>query len=289
MCIGVEMGDGPLKAKLFLLLLIAFQMGRLATAQSDSTISSSNDTDSAAQPQLQTTPDSASPTASQERMVSWKTIVPDLARDQRRVWSFPSVALRSKSRLPVLGVLAGTAALLMLDAKTAESVRGTNVFNGFNRGLSGRNTALATLAVPASLLGVGLIRRASYTQQTALLAGEAVADTEILTTVLKAVDRRLRPSDVPAHAGFTDTWFDQKLSSVGGNGSFPSGHTVAAFSVATVIAERYRTHRWVPYAAYAAAGLIGFSRISLQSHFSSDVFMGAALGYSITHFIVLGH
>jgi membrane-associated phospholipid phosphatase len=218
-------------------------------------------------------------------MVSWKTIIPDVARDQKRVWLFPSVALRRNNRWPVLGVLAGTAALIALDARTAESVRGTNVFEGFNRGLSGRNTALATLAVPASLLSVGLLRRASYTQQTALLAGEAVADTEILTTALKAVDRRLRPSDVPAHSGFTDTWFEQGRA----NGSFPSGHSIAAFSVATVIAERYRNHRWVPYAAYAAAALIGFSRISLQSHFSSDVFMGAALGYSITHFIVLRH
>jgi len=30
-----------------------------------------------------------------------------------------------------------------------------------------------------------------------------------------------------------------------------------------------------------------FSRLTLQSHFPSDVFMGAALGYSITHFVVL--
>ena len=44
---------------------------------------------------------------------------------------------------------------------------------------------------------------------------------------------------------------------------------------------------WAPYAAYGLAGVIGFSRISLLSHFPSDVFMGAALGYSISRFVVL--
>ena len=39
--------------------------------------------------------------------------------------------------------------------------------------------------------------------------------------------------------------------------------------------------------AYGAAALVGFSRISLLSHFPSDMFMGATLGYSITRFVVL--
>jgi membrane-associated phospholipid phosphatase len=72
-----------------------------------------------------------------------------------------------------------------------------------------------------------------------------------------------------------------------GNGSFPSGHAIAAFSVATVVARRYGSHRWVPYIAYGIAAVVGFSRLSLSSHFSSDVFMGGALGYSISRFAVL--
>ena len=46
-------------------------------------------------------------------------------------------------------------------------------------------------------------------------------------------------------------------------------------------------HRWVPYVAYGAAALVGFSRMTLSAHFPSDVFMGAALGYSISRFTVL--
>ena len=124
-------------------------------------------------------------------------------------------------------------------------------------------------------------------QHTALLAGEAVADAEILTTVLKDATKRARPVSIPAHGNYWDSWYDNKGSVLRGNGSFPSGHTIAAFSVATVIAHRYRTHRWVPYAAYGAATLVGFSRLTLSAHFTSDVFFGAALGYSISRFAVL--
>lgn len=124
-------------------------------------------------------------------------------------------------------------------------------------------------------------------KQTALFAGEAVADAEILTTVLKDATKRVRPAGFPAQANLWDSWFESSGSLFRGDGSFPSGHTIAAFSVATVIARRYRNHRWVPYVAYAAAALVGFSRLSLSAHFLSDVFMGAALGYSISRFTVL--
>jgi hypothetical protein len=37
----------------------------------------------------------------------------------------------------------------------------------------------------------------------------------------------------------------------------------------------------------SVAGTIGFSRITLQAHFSAEVFLDAALGYSISRFAVL--
>lgn len=124
-------------------------------------------------------------------------------------------------------------------------------------------------------------------QQTALFAGEAVVDAEVLTTVLKDSTRRLRPADVPMHGNYWDTWFESGGSFVGGKGSFPSGHTIAAFAIATVVARRYGNRRWVPYVSYGLATVVGFSRLTLSSHFATDVFMGAALGYSTSRFAVL--
>jgi membrane-associated phospholipid phosphatase len=141
--------------------------------------------------------------------------------------------------------------------------------------------------VPAAFLIVGHFRHDSYAEKTALLAGEAYANSAIVDIVMKAATRRLRPSDIPPSGNFSDTFFQSHVSPSGINTSFPSGHAAAAFAVATVFSRRYRQHRWVPWVAYGAASLISFSRVTNQSHFPSDVFLGAALGYTMTKFVVL--
>jgi membrane-associated phospholipid phosphatase len=221
------------------------------------------------------------------RQVSWKLLVPNILHDQKPIWLFPARVVQGKHAKPALAFTLATAGLVALDPHDTPYFRRTSSFGDFNRTFSGRNTALATALVPLSAYGVGLARRDSYAQQTALLSGEAVADAQILTLVMKNVDRRLRPSDIPPDGDFAHTWFKSHGRVLSGRGSFPSGHAIAAFSVATVFARRYRRYRWVPWVAYGLAGLVGFSRVSLQSHFPSDVFAGAVLGYTISRYVVL--
>jgi membrane-associated phospholipid phosphatase len=65
----------------------------------------------------------------------------------------------------------------------------------------------------------------------------------------------------------------------GFSSSFPSGHTTAAFSAATVFAFEYKDETLIPVVAYTAATLVGLSRITQNAHWSTDVLAGAALGY----------
>jgi membrane-associated phospholipid phosphatase len=223
-----------------------------------------------------------------DRPVSWKQLVPNIVGDQKRIWLFPLKLGQKDTAIPTAAVLGATAALVALDPMDAAYFRRTPAFRGFNRVLTGNGTTIGIVVAPVSLYLIGLAHRDSKMQKTALLAGEAVADSEIVTTVLKDIGNRVRPAAVAPHGNFSDTWFDSKGSVLRGNGSFPSGHTIAAFSLATVIARRYgKQHRWVPYTAYGMASLVGFSRVSLSAHFVSDVFMGGALGYSISRFAVL--
>jgi membrane-associated phospholipid phosphatase len=223
-----------------------------------------------------------------ERPVSWKLLVPNILHDQKPIWLFPATVAHGRHWKPITGFLVATAGLVALDPHDAPYFRRTSSFAGFNKDFSGSNTALGTAIVPLSLYVVGVLRKDYYAQHTSLLAGQAVADVEILTIVLKDLDHRLRPSDVPTNGSFSDTWFEGHGSVIRGNGSFPSGHTIAAFSIATVFADRYRRNRWVPWVAYGLAGVVGFSRLTLQAHFPSDVFAGAALGYVVSHYVVLG-
>src|SRR5205823_8558945 len=134
---------------------------------------------------------------------------------------------------------------------------------------------------PASLMIAGYLRHDSYKVGTAVLAGEAYAVTAVVDLAMKAITRRKRPSDVPFGAPFSDTFFSGGKSPFKGS-SFPSGHAAGVFSVATVVATRYHRHRWVPWAVYGFATAVSFSRVTSNAHFPSDVFLGAALGYTIT-------
>jgi membrane-associated phospholipid phosphatase len=222
------------------------------------------------------------------RPVSWKLLLPNMLSDQKRIWTFPAEVAQGQNLVPTAAVLVTTAGLTAFDPTEASFFRRTSGLHWFNNTFTGNATAIGTIAAPISLYAAGLIRKDSKMQRTALLAGEAVADSELVTTVLKDATRRVRPAAVPLTGNYSDTWFESGGSLTRGSGSFPSGHTIAAFSVATVISRTYgKQHRWVPYAAYGLAVLVGASRLSLSSHFLSDVFMGGALGYSISRFTVL--
>jgi membrane-associated phospholipid phosphatase len=59
--------------------------------------------------------------------------------------------------------------------------------------------------------------------------------------------------------------------------SFPSGHTMTAFSIAFFLVSHLK-HTRIALMIFIIAGLIGFSRIYLLLHFYEDVYAGAVLG-----------
>jgi membrane-associated phospholipid phosphatase len=137
-------------------------------------------------------------------------------------------------------------------------------------------------------MAAGYVRHDDREVNTAILAAEAYGDSVVINLAMKAITRRQRPSDVPPGGDFSDTFFNGGKSPLKGS-SFPSGHSTAVWSVATVVAERYR-HRgkpWVPFLSYTLATAISCSRITESAHFPSDVWLGAALGYSIAKYQTL--
>ncbi|MGH9682418.1 MAG: phosphatase PAP2 family protein [Candidatus Acidiferrales bacterium] len=221
-----------------------------------------------------------------EKTISWKQLPWNILRDEKRIWLFPLQVGRGEHLFPTVSVVGVTTGLIVADKYDTPYFVHTTDFHGFSRVFSGTTTGAAIAIVPASFYIVGLVRKDSYAEQTALLAAEAYAASAIPHVAAKLVTRRFRPLDVPPNQ-FSDTFFRSHVSIFGKGSSFPSGHATGAFSIATVIAERYRNHRWVPWVAYGAAGLISFSRIPAKEHFPSEVFFGAALGYAIARYDVM--
>ena len=234
------------------------------------------------------TESTTAPTSLNEaRPIDWKTIVPDIVHDQRAIWTFPTRLARGEDWKPTLGFLFVLGTLIALDSHDTPYFHQTTAYSGFNRGFTATNATVGTLLVPAALYAVGRIRKDSYATHTSLLAGESLVDSAILAGALKMATGRRRPYAIPQGGNYADTWFETYHPFPNLNGTFPSGHTIMAFAVATVIAHRYRDHRWAPFVAYGAASLVGFSRLTLQAHFPSDVFAGAAFGYVISRYVVL--
>jgi membrane-associated phospholipid phosphatase len=222
-----------------------------------------------------------------DREVSWRSLPHDFLHDQKQIWTFPISLAKGKYWLPTLAIAGGTAVLIATDKKTAPYFRNHQAqWDDFNDVFDAYITAGEVAAVPASLMIAGYARHDEYQVNTAILAGEAYADSAIVDLAMKAVTRRKRPVDVPVNGSYDDTFFSGGKSPFHGS-SFPSGHAAGVFSVATVVASRYRNHKWIPWLAYSFAGAISFSRLTTSAHFASDIFLGAALGYTTTKYVVL--
>jgi undecaprenyl-diphosphatase len=122
---------------------------------------------------------------------------------------------------------------------------------------------------PALALVLGAAGHAGH---EALLAGAAAAlVANVLLVTLKRRVRRRRPCDEAPHPLFRDLTPPDPFS-------FPSGHSMNAFAVCTVLALQF------PVAAPALAllaGSIAASRVVLGMHYVSDVIVGSLLGAAL--------
>lgn len=101
----------------------------------------------------------------------------------------------------------------------------------------------------------------------------------LLSSVLKKAFNAPRPGDVLSASDY------HALSDVLTGHSFPSGHSITAFAMASVVLaclgteEKRAAHLWIKTTVLAIALLIGCSRIALGVHWPMDVLAGACVGW----------
>ena len=198
------------------------------------------------------------------------------AEDAKYVFTSP-LRIDTKSALILGGVAAAIGGLIVVDDDLQDFFqRNRNDFTrDISSGLDVFGSAPNVLFGNLGLIGAGWWFRESQggdkLLRTALISLEAQAFTESIAGVTKFVVGRARPT---ARQG------DQTYDPFHGiDRSFPSSHSARAFAVATVFADRYEQP--VPILAYTLAALIGISRNELDRHWASDVFAGAALGFTM--------
>ncbi len=116
--------------------------------------------------------------------------------------------------------------------------------------------------------------RLEYASLTAI---KALIISSLYAQLIKQISHRHRPyQDIESNSENWDGPFSNFKYT-----SFPSAHTVSAFSVATIFALTYKNKKKVQIVSYSLAALTALSRLNDNKHWASDVFFGAALGYSI--------
>lgn len=135
---------------------------------------------------------------------------------------------------------------------------------------------ITKLAEPVGFIIIGLLFMVSSWKKMVLVPVLGLIST-LLTYVMKSTFQHERPA-----------LFLKKIDWVGptdvldyhmliGHTSFPSGHSMAAWSLFSLVAMMYRKS-WVSALCIFLAVSVSMSRIYLMAHFLEDVVFGASLG-----------
>ncbi|MEN0056530.1 MAG: phosphatase PAP2 family protein [Mucilaginibacter sp.] len=122
---------------------------------------------------------------------------------------------------------------------------------------------------------------ALFSYRKALLLASSFAVTSIMAQILKYIFDAPRPRVYFVHE-LSRIHFVKGLYILGTH-SFPSGHTVTAFSAGVVISYLCKNKSW-GIAALLVAMLVGYSRMYLSQHFFEDVMAGSVIGVIVTVF-----
>ena len=143
------------------------------------------------------------------------------------------------------------------------------------------------LADPGTVIigaGLYLAGRGSHNEtmtDLGLHASEAIVAASAAGWLIKGVAGRARPWASPDDPH--DFRFGRGFGANGDYQSFPSGHTLAAFALASELTAE-TSRRWPDHAlavgalTYSVASLSGISRMYDNAHWASDVVLGAGLG-----------
>lgn len=212
--------------------------------------------------------------------VTLRGVPKDILEEQEAIWTSPAhIRNRDLAYLIPIGLV--TTLAVTTDHQVMSSAKLDNTSLN-NEASTASNGLLGGFVVaPALIYGIGYLHHDDHATETGILAGEAMVDSLVVDEVLKAVSMRERPALDNAKGKFFQ-------SSVGLDSSFPSTHSMIAWSSAAVMASEY-DGPLTKITAYGLATGLSVSRVLARQHFPSDVVVGSAVGWLVGHYVVHKH
>ena len=172
----------------------------------------------------------------------------------------------------------GTAALIATDRRSGDEIGEFHKQLNTSRIVSYAGSTYGVSGVAAMFYLIGRAKHDDRARETGLLGAEALIDSVIVGTALKEITQRARPL-----AGRERSEFFERGT------SFPSGHSIEVWSLATVVANEYHDRRLVQIGAYGVASAVSLARFTGRKHYLSDVLVGSAMGYGIGRYVYHAH
>lgn len=210
------------------------------------------------------------PIASPEHM-----LVRNLVQDQKAIWTSP-LRVRLSDVQWLTPLLGGTAIVMASDTDIQRKLPDSASFQ--KRSNSFSNYGVAAFAGATALGWMwGTATHNDHLRETAVLSGEAALGSMGLTYAIKNIAQRDRPFETNHHGNF-----------FAHGDSFPSEHSAAVWSVASVVAHEYPGPLTSLF-AYGGAAAISAARVTSGKHFASDALVGSAIGYFVGRQVYRAH
>ncbi len=206
----------------------------------------------------------------------------DLGHDQAGIWTSP-LQIKPRDAFWLVPFAAGTGVALHYDAQAQQDL-------GIDKTRIDISNAISDVGLYGSIGGaaglylLGSAKHNSHLAETGRLGEEAIANSLLVVAALKLATNRERPNEGNGRGGF----WPQGTRSYETDGSMPSGHAIATFAFARVIASEYPS-KPVQLGAYAFALAVSASRVTAREHFPSDVLVGGTFGYLIGGYVIRHH
>jgi membrane-associated phospholipid phosphatase len=199
-------------------------------------------------------------------------------QDQKAIWTSPfHTAKRDVKWWAIFG--AATGALIATDKMVEKQFPNNPNQVRLANYTSNLGTAYTLIPISAAFYLLGTARGDERFRETGLISFETLIDTTLIEAVVKSATNRARPLETNGNGGFWDSP-NGRL-----NSSFPSGHAISTFGLASVFAHEYSHVWWVKVLAYGYAGTVVGARLAARKHFPSDVVVGGAMGWFVGDYV----
>jgi membrane-associated phospholipid phosphatase len=199
-------------------------------------------------------------------------------QDQKAIWTSPFHT--SKKEMKWWFIFGGaTGALIATDKYVSRNAPNNPTLKTLGNDVSYLGEAYTLIPIASGFYFLGTAYGDDHFREAGLLSFEALADVTIMQVGMKSIADRQRPTEGNGSGRF-EASTGARYSS-----SFPSGHGIETFAIASIFAHEYPHKLWVKILVYAYAGGVVGARLAAKQHFPGDVMAGGAMGWFVGDFV----